>query len=83
MWLIMGIPHPTWVVFLSIPIVEWICESIRRQCARRRKAAAAQTGEPVDVEAEPSSSMQNEQDDEAAAKLSIEIEFGASDEKVG
>ena len=31
MWLILGIPHPTWVVFLTIPIFEWVCETIRRR----------------------------------------------------
>jgi hypothetical protein len=44
MWIIMGIPHPTWVVFLTIPLVEWVLEVIRKQ--RRKAKRAAQT---VDV----------------------------------
>ncbi|MDR0459657.1 MAG: helix-turn-helix domain-containing protein [Coriobacteriales bacterium] len=30
MWLMMGIPHPAWVIFLTIPIVEWALEAIHR-----------------------------------------------------
>ena len=40
LWLsiMMGIPHPAWVLFLTIPIVEWILESILKS---RRKAQRA------------------------------------------
>ncbi|MDR2035479.1 MAG: helix-turn-helix transcriptional regulator [Coriobacteriales bacterium] len=31
MWLIEALPHPTWVIFLTIPILEWICEGIYRR----------------------------------------------------
>jgi HTH-type transcriptional regulator/antitoxin HipB len=62
MWLIMGIPHPSWVVFLSIPIVEWACETIRK--SRRRRAtveAEAEAGvgaeTEVEVEARPGNEM--------------------------
>ncbi len=36
MWLIIGHPHPAWVIFLTIPIVEWACETIRHRLQRRR-----------------------------------------------
>jgi HTH-type transcriptional regulator/antitoxin HipB len=34
MWLMEGLPHPTWVLFLSIPMVAWVCEVIRRSSRR-------------------------------------------------
>ena len=40
MWLMQGIPHPTWAVFLTVPLAEWAFESLHRW-HRRRAAAAA------------------------------------------
>jgi HTH-type transcriptional regulator/antitoxin HipB len=36
MWLVEALPHPTWVVFLTLPILEWAFESIYRRRKRRR-----------------------------------------------
>lgn len=45
-------PHPAWVAFLTIPVVEWLVHSLShwRRDRKRRKAAAANA--PVNVEAE-------------------------------
>jgi HTH-type transcriptional regulator/antitoxin HipB len=36
MWLIVGEPHPAWVVFLTIPIWEWAAHSIRTWYRRKK-----------------------------------------------
>ncbi|MDR1089373.1 MAG: helix-turn-helix domain-containing protein [Coriobacteriales bacterium] len=38
MWLVLGQPHPAWIIFLTIPLWEWAAHSIRRWY-RRKKAA--------------------------------------------
>lgn len=44
-------PHPAWVAFLTIPVVEWLVHSLSRwwRDRKRRKTAA---NDPIDVEAE-------------------------------
>jgi len=34
-----GAPHPAWVIFLTIPVIEWIFHAISRSYRRRKKAA--------------------------------------------
>ncbi|MCL2339908.1 MAG: helix-turn-helix domain-containing protein [Actinomycetia bacterium] len=51
--LMQGVWHPSWVIFLTIPIVEWLCEVIRR--ANRRAAANA---------AAPTIEINNKSDDQ-------------------
>ena len=46
--IMLGVPHPTWVIFLTIPLVEWLLETILR--ARRRAKRAAVEAIPVDVD---------------------------------
>lgn len=43
-------PHPAWVIFLTIPVVEWIVHSISRSWRHRKRKDAV-----IDVEAEESS----------------------------
>lgn len=40
-------PHPAWVIFLTIPLVEWAVHSVSSWWRRRKKAAAV-----IDVEAQ-------------------------------
>lgn len=43
-------PHPAWVIFLTIPLVEWLVHSIWRS-NKRRKKEAAKNENVIDVEA--------------------------------
>ncbi|MCL1880500.1 MAG: helix-turn-helix domain-containing protein [Actinomycetia bacterium] len=40
MWLLVGQPHPAWVVFLTVPIYEWIVWAIRRSWKKRKAKRA-------------------------------------------
>jgi len=49
-WLIEGMPHPTWVLFLTIPIVEWVCHTI--SYSKQREVSLKITIEPDDASEE-------------------------------
>ena len=44
---VLNAPHPAWVAFLTIPIVEWAVHSLSRWWRRRKKSDAV-----IDVEAQ-------------------------------
>lgn len=44
-------PHPAWVIFLTIPLVEWFVHSLS-QASKRRKKAAKKNENIIDVEGE-------------------------------
>ena len=44
-------PHPAWVAFLTIPLVEWLVHSVSRWWRDRKRARAAEKDAPIDVEA--------------------------------
>lgn len=44
-------PHPAWVAFLTIPLVEWLVHSLSRWWRDRKRAKAAEKNAPIDVEA--------------------------------
>lgn len=44
-------PHPAWVAFLTIPLVEWLVHSLSRWWRDRKRAKAASKAAPIDVEA--------------------------------
>lgn len=48
----MNQPHPAWVAFLTIPIVEWLVHSLSRWWRNRKRAKAAQATAPIDVDAQ-------------------------------
>ena len=44
-------PHPAWVAFLTIPLVEWLVHSLSRWWRDRKREKAAEKDAPIDVEA--------------------------------
>lgn len=44
-------PHPAWVAFLTIPVVEWLVHSLSRWWRDRKRRKAAAKDAPIDVEA--------------------------------
>lgn len=44
-------PHPAWVAFLTIPVVEWLVHSLSRWWRDRKRRAAESKAAPIDVEA--------------------------------
>ena len=46
-----NVPHPAWVAFLTIPLVEWLVHSVSRWWRDRKRAKAAEKDAPIDVEA--------------------------------
>jgi HTH-type transcriptional regulator/antitoxin HipB len=75
MWLMEGLPHPTWVVFLSIPMVEWICEAVRRS---RRWPDSDGDQEPIDLSVSLSAldddqATDADEDDQGLIELSISL----------
>lgn len=44
-------PHPAWVAFLTIPLVEWLVHSLSRWWRRRKRAKEARKAAPFDVDA--------------------------------
>lgn len=45
-------PHPAWVAFLTIPLVEWLAHSLSRWWRNRKRDRAAAKDAPIDVEAQ-------------------------------
>ena len=45
-------PHPAWVAFLTIPLVEWLAHSLSRWWRGRKRERAAAKNAPIDVEAQ-------------------------------
>ena len=43
-------PHPAWVAFLTIPLVEWLAHSLSRWWRGRKRERAAAKNAPIDVE---------------------------------
>lgn len=43
-------PHPAWVAFLTIPLVEWLVHSLSHWRRDRKRAKAAAKNAPIDVE---------------------------------
>lgn len=43
-------PHPAWVAFLTIPLVEWLVHSLSRWWRIRKSERAAAKNAPIDVE---------------------------------
>lgn len=48
--------HPAWVVFLTIPLVEWLMHSLSRWWRTRKREQAARKSAPIDVEAQSETS---------------------------
>ena len=48
---VMNQPHPAWVMFLTIPLVEWLVYSLSHWWRARKRAKIAQEQAPIDVEA--------------------------------
>ncbi len=44
-------PHPAWVAFLTIPVVEWLVHSLSRWRRDRKRRKAAAKDAPIDVDA--------------------------------
>lgn len=44
-------PHPAWVAFLTIPLVEWLVHSLSRWWRERKRRTSAAENAPIDVEA--------------------------------
>lgn len=51
MGLVLGQPHPAWVAFLTIPLVEWLVHCLSRWWRDRARRKAAEKTAPIDVEA--------------------------------
>lgn len=45
-------PHPAWVAFLTIPLVEWLVHSLSRWWRGRKRAKVAANVAPIDVDAQ-------------------------------
>ena len=45
-------PHPAWVAFLTIPLVEWLAHSLSRWWRTRKREREAAKNAPIDVEAQ-------------------------------
>lgn len=45
-------PHPAWVAFLTIPLVEWLVHSLSRWWRDRKGRKAAAKNAPIDVDAQ-------------------------------
>lgn len=45
-------PHPAWIAFLTIPLVEWLVHSLSRWWSARKRAKVSKEQRPVDVDAE-------------------------------
>ena len=43
-------PHPAWVAFLTIPLVEWLVHSLSRWWRDRKRSKAAAKNAPIDVD---------------------------------
>ena len=52
MALVLSQPHPAWVAFLTIPLVEWFVHSLSRWWRDRKRRKAAEKTAPIDVEAQ-------------------------------
>jgi len=53
---VVGAPHPAWVVFLTIPVVEWAVHTVSRVWRTNRKAKAGPDIIDVEAEVKPPSS---------------------------
>ncbi|MEG0790003.1 MAG: helix-turn-helix transcriptional regulator [Gordonibacter sp.] len=49
---ILNQPHPAWVAFLTIPLVEWLVHSLSRWWRGRKRAKEAAKVAPIDVDAQ-------------------------------
>ncbi|MDR2956703.1 MAG: helix-turn-helix domain-containing protein [Coriobacteriales bacterium] len=49
MWIMLGVPHPTWIVFLTIPIIEWFFEVVIRQRRKAKAVTVTDVSTPIDT----------------------------------
>ena len=45
-------PHPAWVAFLTIPVVEWLVHSLSRWWRDRKRRKGDAENAPIDVDAQ-------------------------------
>lgn len=48
---VMNEPHPAWVAFLTIPVVEWLVHSLSHWWRDRKRRKAAAKDAPIDIDA--------------------------------
>ncbi len=49
---VLNAPHPAWVAFLTVPVVEWLVHSLKHWWRHRKRAKAEAKDAPIDVDAE-------------------------------